>query len=73
MSLKPVEIGILVLSPKSSPNEWVGDEQKIAHRLVKRGLLSQDLVNPSVFSCTDEGERLLSNMVSPHFAGETFS
>ena len=63
MSLKPVEIGILVLSPKSRPSEWLGEEQKLAHRLVKRGLLSSDPADPSMFACTDEGESALGRMM----------
>lgn len=63
MSLKPVEIGILVLSPKNRPSEWLGEEQKLAHRLVKRGLLSSNPADPSMFACTDEGEQTLGKLM----------
>ena len=63
MSLKPVEIGILVLSPKNAPSEWLGDEQKLAHRLVKRGLMSNNPADPSMFACTEEGEQALGKMM----------
>ena len=64
MSLKPVEIGILMLSPKKRPAEWLGEEQKLAHRLVKRGLLTSDPADPSMFACTDEGETTLGKLMA---------
>lgn len=64
MSLKPVEIGILMLSPQKRPAEWLGEDQKLAHRLVKRGLLANDPADPSMFACTDEGEATLGRMMA---------
>lgn len=64
MSLKPVEIGILMLSPKKRPTEWLGEDQKLAHRLVKRGLLASDPADPAMFACTDEGEATLGKMMA---------
>jgi hypothetical protein len=64
VSLKPVEIGILMLSPKKRPTEWLGEDQKLAHRLVKRGLLASDPADPAMFSCTDEGEATLGKMMA---------
>lgn len=66
MNLKPVEIGILVLSPRTGSTEWNGDEQKLAHRLVKRGYLSLNIEKQNVFQCTPEGEKALSEVFRPH-------
>lgn len=65
MSMKPVEIGILALST-SKGVEWTGEEQKIAHRLVKRGFLSNDVSDPSVFRSTSEGVQALQKLLSAH-------
>lgn len=59
MNLKPVEIGILALSP----GEWTGDDQKIAHRLVKKGYLVANIAEPSVFQRTHEGETELRRLI----------
>jgi len=59
VNLKPVEIGILALSPC----EWTGEDQKIAHRLVKKGYLVADLSEPSAFRRTPEGETELRKLV----------
>lgn len=59
MNLKPVEIGILALSP----GEWTGEEQKIAHRLVKKGYLVADITEPSAFRRTPEGHAELQKLV----------
>lgn len=64
MSLKPVEIGILVLSPKGTPSEWLGDDQKLAHRLVKRGYMTVDPTDPAYFQCTDLGEQAIKRLTS---------
>lgn len=64
MTLKLVEIGMLVLSPKGTPAEWTGEDQKIAHRLVKRGLMSNDPTDPAYFECTDQGEAQIKALTS---------
>jgi len=63
VNLKPVEIGILVLSPSNGSTEWIGDEQKLAHRLVKRGYLTIDLADPTIFRRTPEGEKALRELM----------
>lgn len=65
MNLKPVEIGILALSPTTGA-EWTGEEQKIAHRLVKKGFLESDLAKPSLFRCTSAGVKALKSLVAAH-------
>lgn len=63
--MKPVEIGILALStPKGT--EWTGEEQKIAHRLVKRGYLESEVDNPSFFRSTSEGVLALRKLLAAH-------
>lgn len=66
MNLKPVEIGILALSPRSITTEWTGDDQKIAHRLVKKGFLTVDLEDQTVFRITPDGEKELAEIFKPH-------
>jgi hypothetical protein len=67
VNLKPVEIGILALS-STTGTEWTGEEQKIAHRLVKKGFLSSDLAKPSFFRSTPEGVKALKSLVEIHAA-----
>lgn len=66
VNLKPVEIGILILSPSTGRTQWRGEDQKIAHRLVKRGVLVSDPTEPSVFRCTENGMKVLRDMMKPH-------
>lgn len=66
MNLKPVEIGILLLSPANGGAEWRGEDQKIAHRLVKRGVLVSDPAEPHVFRCTKDGAAALAALVKSH-------
>lgn len=65
MNLKPVEIGILALSPRTIATEWTGEDQKIAHRLVKKGFLAADIEDPAVFRVTPEGEKALAEVLKP--------
>ena len=62
VSLKPVEIGVLTLTTTSG-TEWVGEDQKIAHRLVKKGYMTCDVSNPSVFSSTEKGTQVLTALL----------
>lgn len=66
VNLKIVEVGMLVLSPGDRATEWTGEEQKLAHRLVKRGLLVADPADPSLFRCTSEGTDAVRELFKPH-------
>ena len=63
MNLKPIEIGILTLSPSNGSTEWTGEDQKHAHRLVKRGLLVADPADPCIFRCTTAGASTLTKLM----------
>jgi hypothetical protein len=66
VNLKTVEIGMLVLSPEKGATEWTGEDQKIAHRLVKRGVLAVDPADPSLFRCTGEGTAAIMDLMKHH-------
>lgn len=66
VNLKIVEVGMLVLSPETRMTEWTGEDQKLAHRLVKRGVLVADPADPNLFRCTKEGTAAVRELFKPH-------